>query len=108
MNKHVPVFIYYKIELNKKFLYSNIKTQNYQIDKIYPINASNQLNISLAINSTYWHKVKADIKRPFWILTAFITANLLLLYCYIFSLKAYLRVSINRMHYIIKTNMLQN
>ncbi|WP_367363709.1 hypothetical protein [Candidatus Tisiphia endosymbiont of Nedyus quadrimaculatus] len=80
LNKHIPEFIYYKIELNKKFLYSNIKTQNYQIDKTYPINISNQLNISLAINSIYWHKVKADIKRPFWILTAFITANLLLLY----------------------------
>ncbi|WP_341753607.1 hypothetical protein [Candidatus Tisiphia endosymbiont of Dioctria rufipes] len=51
LNKHIPEFIYYKIELNKKFLYSNIKTQNYQIDKTYPINASNQLNISLAINS---------------------------------------------------------
>ncbi len=80
LNRNIPEFIHYKIELNKNFLYSNIKIQNYQIDKIYHINDSHQLNISLAINSVFWHKVETDIKRSFWILTAFITANMVLLY----------------------------
>ncbi|MCC8371305.1 MAG: hypothetical protein LN568_00830 [Rickettsia endosymbiont of Pseudomimeciton antennatum] len=80
LNQNIPEFICYKIELDKNFLYLNIKIQNYQMDKIYHINDSHQLNISLAINSVYWHKVATDIKRPFWILTAFITANMALLY----------------------------
>ncbi|WP_425360058.1 MULTISPECIES: hypothetical protein [unclassified Candidatus Tisiphia] len=76
----IPEFINYKIELNKNFLHSNTKMQNYQIDKIYHINDSYQLNISLAINSVFWHKVETEIKRNFWLLTAFITANMILLY----------------------------
>ncbi|MDN3030028.1 MAG: hypothetical protein QMO91_01465 [Candidatus Tisiphia sp.] len=76
----IPEFINYKIELNKNFLHSNTKMQNYQIDKIYHINDSYQLNISLAINSVFWHKVETEIKRSFWLLTAFITANMILLY----------------------------
>ncbi|WP_425364008.1 hypothetical protein [Candidatus Tisiphia endosymbiont of Hybos culiciformis] len=80
LNRNIPEFINYKIELNKNFLYSNIKIQNYQMDKIYHINDSHQLNISLAINSVFWHKVETDIKRSFWILTASIIANMLLLY----------------------------
>ncbi|HJD57182.1 hypothetical protein [Candidatus Tisiphia endosymbiont of Ptychoptera albimana] len=80
LNRNIPEFIHYKIELNKTFIYSNLKVQNYQIETTYHINDSHQLNISLAINSVYWHKVVTDIKRPFWLLTAFITANMVLLY----------------------------
>jgi hypothetical protein len=80
LNRNIPEFIHYRIELNKTFLYSNVKIQNYQMDKIYHINDSHQLNISLAINSVFWHKLVTDIKRPFWILTAFITADMVLLY----------------------------
>ncbi|WP_375319424.1 hypothetical protein [Candidatus Tisiphia endosymbiont of Oplodontha viridula] len=80
LNRDIPEFIHYKIELNKNFLYSNIKMENYQVDKIYHINDSHQLNVSLAINSVFWHKVETDIKKSFWILTAFITTNMALLY----------------------------
>lgn len=35
IDQHIPEFIYYKIELNKKFLYSNTKVQSYLIEKIW-------------------------------------------------------------------------
>lgn len=80
IDQYIPEFIYYKIELNKKFLYSNIKIQNYQIEKIYHLNDYNQFSISLAIDKLYWSKVEAEIKKPLWIITLFALANILLLY----------------------------
>jgi hypothetical protein len=80
IDQYIPEFIYYKIELNKNFLYSNIKNQNYQIEKIYHLNDYNQFSISLAINKLYWDKTETGIKKPFWIITLFAIANILLLY----------------------------
>jgi hypothetical protein len=78
IDKYIPEFIFYKIELNKKFLYSNIKAQNYQIEKIYHLNDYNQFSISLAIDKLYWSKTEAEIKKPFWIMTLFALVNILL------------------------------
>ena len=80
IDQHIPEFIYYKIELNKKFLYSNTKVQSYQIEKTYHFNNYNQFSISLAINKLYWTKVEAEIKKPFWMVTWFVIVNILLLY----------------------------
>jgi hypothetical protein len=80
IDQYIPEFIYYKIELNKKFLYSNTKVQSYLIEKIYHINDYNQLGVSLAIDKLYWNKVEAEIKKPFWIETLFALTNILLLY----------------------------
>ena len=80
IDQHIPEFIYYKIELNKKFLYSNTKVQSYQIEKTYHLNNYNQFSISLAINKLYWTKVEAEIKNPFWMVTWFVIVNILLLY----------------------------
>ena len=80
IDQHIPEFIYYKIELNKKFLYSNTKVQSYQIEKTYHLNNYNQFSISLAINKLYWTKVEAEIKKPFWMVTWFVIVNILLLY----------------------------
>ena len=80
IDQYIPEFIYYKIELNKKFLYSNVKVQNYQIEKIYHLNNYNQFSISLAIDKLYWSKAEAEIKKPFWTVTLFALANILLLY----------------------------
>ena len=54
--------------------------QNYLIEKTYHLNDYNQFSISLAIDKLYWNKIEADIKRPFWIITLFALANILLLY----------------------------
>ena len=76
----VPEFIYYKIELSNKFLYSNVKYQNYQIEKMHHLNDHNQFNVSIAINKTHWSKVNKEIKKTFWIITFFTLINILLLY----------------------------
>ena len=80
IDKHIPKFIYYKIELNKNFLYSNINTQNYQIEKSYYLNSHNQLSVSLAIDKLYWNKIEVEMKKPFWIITLFILVNILSFY----------------------------
>ena len=80
VDQHIPEFIYYKIELNKKFLYSNTKVQTYLMEKTYHLNDYNQFRISLTIDQLYWKKVETEIKQPFWIITLFITVNILILY----------------------------
>jgi hypothetical protein len=80
VDQHIPEFIYYKIELNKKFLYSNTKVQTYLMEKTYHLNDYNQFRISLTIDQLYWNKVETEIKQPFWIITLFITVNILILY----------------------------
>ena len=77
IDQRVPECIYYKIELNNKFLYSNIKYQNYQIEKMHHHNDCNQFNISIAIDKTCWSKVNKEIKKPFSIITFFTLINVL-------------------------------
>lgn len=79
LNRNIPDFIYYRIELNGKLLCSNTKSVLYQIDKSYQINKSSQLNISLTFNNIFLHKLESDIKRSFWIITTVLTITLLLL-----------------------------
>ena len=80
IDQYIPDFIHYKIELNKNFLYSNIKNQDYQIEKIHHLNDYNQLSISLAINKLYWDEIEKEIKRPFWVITFILIINTLVLY----------------------------
>ena len=88
----MPEFIYYNIELNNKFLYSNIKYQNYQIEKMHHLNDHNQFNISIAIDKTCWSKVSKEIKKPFWIITFFTLINILLSHMFFFKDKTKLSV----------------
>ncbi|WP_341763969.1 hypothetical protein [Candidatus Tisiphia endosymbiont of Beris chalybata] len=90
LNQHIPEFIYYKIELNKKLLYSNTKIQNtttqaYQLEKGYNINDFTQISISLAIDNQVWNKIEEGIKEPFWILIIFFAANILLIYVVLYK-----------------------
>jgi hypothetical protein len=80
IDQYIPEFIYYKIELNNKFLYSNAKYQNYQIEKIYHLNDYNQFNISVAIDKIHLSKVNKETRKPFWIILFFTLGNILLLY----------------------------
>ncbi len=80
LDKYIPEFIFYRIELNKKFLLANVRFQNYQIEKTYYINEYNQLDLSLSIDEAYWAKVRAVIWKPFWIILIFALGNIGLLY----------------------------
>ena len=50
------------------------------MEKTYHLNDYNQFRISLTIDQLYWKKVETEIKQPFWIITLFITVNILILY----------------------------
>jgi hypothetical protein len=82
IDQYMPEFIYYKIDLNNKFLYSNNKIPDYQIEKIHRLNAYNQFNISLAIDQLYWSKVEKKIKKPLRMIASFAIVNILFLYIF--------------------------
>ena len=50
IDQYIPEFIFYKIELNKKFLYANYRVKNYQIEKTYHLNKDNQYSNSQSYN----------------------------------------------------------
>lgn len=84
LNQHIPEYIYYKIELNKKLLYSNTRIQNttvqaYQLEKVYNVNDFTQISISLAIDNEVWSTIEARIKKPFLILIIGVGTNLLII-----------------------------
>ncbi len=90
LDHYIPPFIYYKIELNNKLLYSNVKIQNtqtraYHFDRTYHINDFTQLRTSLAIDNIEWDRRESEIKKPFWILTIFFTASIVLIYSLLYK-----------------------
>jgi len=63
IDKCIPHFIFYKVEINKQLLYSNYKISDYELEKIFYINDYNQLAISLSIDVDHWNKIKIKIIR---------------------------------------------
>lgn len=84
LDRNIPEYIDYKVELNKKFIYSSTKIQNYQLEKVSHLNKTNQLNVSLALNEAFWNNTYSEIRRPFWIICSFIITNIFLTY-YVFK-----------------------
>lgn len=80
IDEQIPDFIHYKIKLNRNFLYTNAKAENYQTEKIYQLSGSNQLSISVAIDYLFQDKLRAEKSRPLWMLSLCFIANILLLY----------------------------
>lgn len=80
LDQYIPDFIYYKIEINKKFVYANTRIQQYQIDKTYHLNESNHLNVSLDINNIFWHQREVDIREPLWLIITITSTTFLLLF----------------------------
>lgn len=68
LNRYIPEYIYYKIDINNQFVYTNTKFSKASLKKAYHINNNSQFNISLAINPDYLLHIENSIKRPFWIL----------------------------------------
>ena len=82
LDQYIPDFIYYKIEINNNFTYANTKINQYQIDKPYRLNDTNQLNVSLDIDNVFWLQKEAAIREPLWLLTIIISITFLLLFVF--------------------------
>lgn len=80
IDKFIPKFIYYKIELNKKNLYANTKIQDYEVEKTYHISKYTQLTIALTIDQRFWQKEEFNIKKSFYTLSLASIISLLLFY----------------------------
>ena len=64
IDKHIPNFVYYKVEINKITLHYNNKIPNYELDKTYSINDYNQISIGVSIDINYWNKIKKQVAQP--------------------------------------------
>lgn len=80
IDKHIPEFIHFKIELNKNLLYSNFRENNYQLEKVYHINSGHQLVIGVSIDKVFEDNLANDITKPFWIISYIVFASAILIY----------------------------
>ena len=78
VDNYIPKDVFYKIEINKHFIYSNTNNKNYQIKKSYNINKSNHLDVSLGLSNLA--KLESDIMKPFWSIMAYFIFNILVIY----------------------------
>lgn len=83
LEKSIPNFNNFKIDLNNNILYSNSVSENYEIEKIYYLNQDNKLVISLSIDDKYWNQTAQDIREPFWIIISFISFSFIVI-CYLY------------------------
>ena len=58
IDKYIPNFIYYRIDLNKQVLHRNVRIDDYELEKTYHINNYNQLSISLSADLRYLNTIK--------------------------------------------------
>jgi hypothetical protein len=77
IDKYIPNFIYYRIDLNKQVLHRNIRIDYYELEKTYHINNYNQLSILVSADSKYWDKIKKQTIKPF--LVTIISSSFLLI-----------------------------
>ena len=77
IDKYIPNFIYYRIDLNKQVLHRNIRIDDYELEKTYHINNYNQLSILVSADSKYWDKIKKQTIKPF--LVTIISSSFLLI-----------------------------
>jgi hypothetical protein len=80
IDKHIPEFIHFKIELNKNLLYSNFKEDGYQLEKVYHINSGHQFVIGISIDKVFGEKLASDIIQPFWTISYIILTSSILVY----------------------------
>ncbi len=80
IDKHIPEFIHFKIELNKNLLYSNFRENSYQLEKVYHINSGHQFVIGISIDKVFGEKLASDITQPFWTISYIIFASSTLVY----------------------------
>jgi hypothetical protein len=78
VDKQLPSFIYYKIDINNHLLHCNNKVSHYELEKTYHVNDYNQLAIAISIDSKYWNKIKAQIAKPFLVTVMSSTVLLIL------------------------------
>lgn len=53
LNKYVPAFVNYKIEVNRQHLSSNNKLEKYQIEKMHQISPHNLISIGISLDDAY-------------------------------------------------------
>ena len=79
IDKYIPNFIYYRIDLNKQVLHRNVRIDDYELEKTYHINNYNQLSISLSADLRYLNTIKKQTIKPF-LITIILSTFLLILF----------------------------
>lgn len=107
LDKYIPDYIYYKIDINNQLLHRNSKLDNYHLIYHNHIDRKNRLSISISLGSQYIEKLKDEIEKPF--ISLMILASLIMM---LFVITQILIVKyINRLyqkkyknHYLFKLN----
>jgi len=116
VNKHIPSYIDYKIVLNRQFLDSNNKLDNYELEKTYNINQYNQIMIGLSLDKNYTSTIKKNISIPFliaWVsLTIFMVLSVLHVVLTYYRIKnfyyKYFKDEYNNLHKNLELRMQSN
>jgi hypothetical protein len=77
LDKYIPDYIYYKIDINNQLLHRNSKLDNYHLIYHNHIDRKNRLSISISLGSQYIEKLKDEIAKPF--ISLMILASLIMM-----------------------------
>lgn len=65
LEKTIPKYIFYKIELNEALIYSNTKLANYEIEKSRLLNERNILRVAVSVDERFWLKKQLEIRESY-------------------------------------------
>lgn len=106
LEKSIPNFNKFKVDLNNTSLYSSATSENYEIEKIYYLNQDNKLLISVRVDNNYWNQIAKDIMKPFWFIIVFLSFSFIALCCVLnkASLRKYDREYQNKYDIAVKNH----
>lgn len=84
VDRYLPHFINYKIQINNQLLHFNNKLNAYDLEKTHHISSYNRLSIGVSMTPNYWNNLKFEILKPFFFIVIIFTFLLIL---FLFSIK---------------------
>lgn len=77
IDKYIPEYIHYRIDINRYLLHRNTKADHYQLEKNYHIDGHNQLSIFVTLDSKFEKNLEGQISKTFVINSISLTLVLL-------------------------------
>lgn len=65
LDKYIPDYVYYKIDINNQLLHRNYKLDDYHLIYHHHIDHKNRISISISLGSKYIEMLKGEIAKPF-------------------------------------------
>jgi len=78
LDQYISDYVYYRIDVNKQLVNTNVRVDSYQLERHFPINNYNQLSIYIALDPKYLNKLQQQSAQPFLITIVLSTLCLVL------------------------------